>query len=99
MLSGMDIVCTGSLLIGRGAAGRFAAIDSIGSSPTLRPLRLRPCHCHIGGLRELQCIVLGIAAREGAMTKQMQDKVCVVTGGAGSIGAASAKLLVEEGAK
>ena len=33
------------------------------------------------------------------MTKQMQDKVCVITGGAGSIGAASAKLLVEEGAK
>ena len=33
------------------------------------------------------------------MTKQMQDKVCVITGGAGSIGAASAKLLVGEGAK
>ena len=33
------------------------------------------------------------------MTKQMQDKVCVVTGGAGSIGVASAKLLVAEGAK
>jgi NAD(P)-dependent dehydrogenase (short-subunit alcohol dehydrogenase family) len=36
---------------------------------------------------------------EDAMTKQMQDKVCVITGGAGSIGAASAKLLVAEGAK
>ncbi len=33
------------------------------------------------------------------MTKQMQEKVCVITGGAGSIGAASAKLLVTEGAK
>ncbi len=33
------------------------------------------------------------------MAKQMQDKVCVITGGAGSIGAASAKLLVGEGAK
>ena len=33
------------------------------------------------------------------MTKQMQDKVCVITGGAGSIGAASAKLLVAEDAK
>lgn len=33
------------------------------------------------------------------MSKQMQGKVCVVTGGAGSIGAASAKLLLDEGAK
>ncbi len=33
------------------------------------------------------------------MAKQMQGKVCVVTGGAGSIGLASAKLLFEEGAK
>ncbi len=33
------------------------------------------------------------------MAKQMQEKVCVVTGGAGSIGLASAKLLLEEGAK
>lgn len=33
------------------------------------------------------------------MAKQMQDKVCVITGGAGSIGAASARLLREEGAK
>jgi NAD(P)-dependent dehydrogenase (short-subunit alcohol dehydrogenase family) len=43
--------------------------------------------------------VLRAAVREDAMTKQMQDKVCVITGGAGSIGAASAKLLVGEGAK
>jgi len=33
------------------------------------------------------------------VAKQMQDKVCVITGGAGSIGAASARLLREEGAK
>jgi NAD(P)-dependent dehydrogenase (short-subunit alcohol dehydrogenase family) len=33
------------------------------------------------------------------MAKQMQGKVCVVTGGAGSIGAAAAKLLLDEGAK
>src|SRR5579872_5001054 len=33
------------------------------------------------------------------MSKQMQDKVCVITGGAGSIGAASARLLHQEGAK
>ncbi len=33
------------------------------------------------------------------MAKQMQGKVCVVTGGAGSIGLASAKLLHAEGAK
>jgi NAD(P)-dependent dehydrogenase (short-subunit alcohol dehydrogenase family) len=33
------------------------------------------------------------------MPKQMQDKVCVITGGAGSIGVASARLLLEEGAK
>jgi NAD(P)-dependent dehydrogenase (short-subunit alcohol dehydrogenase family) len=33
------------------------------------------------------------------MAMQMQDKVCVITGGAGSIGIASAKLLHAEGAK
>ena len=33
------------------------------------------------------------------MSKQMQGKVCVVTGGAGSIGLAAAKLLVAEGAR
>jgi NAD(P)-dependent dehydrogenase (short-subunit alcohol dehydrogenase family) len=33
------------------------------------------------------------------MSKQMQDKVCVITGGAGSIGLAAAKLLLAEGAK
>jgi NAD(P)-dependent dehydrogenase (short-subunit alcohol dehydrogenase family) len=33
------------------------------------------------------------------MTKQMQGRVCVITGGAGSIGLAAAKLLVAEGAK
>jgi NAD(P)-dependent dehydrogenase (short-subunit alcohol dehydrogenase family) len=34
-----------------------------------------------------------------AMSKQMQGKICVITGGAGSIGAAAAKLLIHEGAK
>ena len=33
------------------------------------------------------------------MAKQMQGKVCVITGGAGSIGQASAKLLYAEGGK
>jgi NAD(P)-dependent dehydrogenase (short-subunit alcohol dehydrogenase family) len=33
------------------------------------------------------------------MSKQMQGKVCVITGGAGSIGLAAAKLLHAEGAK
>ena len=33
------------------------------------------------------------------MASQMQGKVCVITGGAGSIGLAAAKLLVAEGAK
>ena len=33
------------------------------------------------------------------MPQQMQDKVCVITGGAGSIGLAAAKLLLAEGAK
>ncbi|HTO61348.1 MAG TPA: SDR family NAD(P)-dependent oxidoreductase [Bradyrhizobium sp.] len=33
------------------------------------------------------------------MSQQMQDKVCVITGGAGSIGLAAAKLLLAEGAK
>jgi len=33
------------------------------------------------------------------MSNQMQHKVCVITGGAGSIGAASGKLLRREGAK
>ncbi len=33
------------------------------------------------------------------MANQMQGKVCVITGGAGSIGAAAAKLLLAEGAR
>jgi NAD(P)-dependent dehydrogenase (short-subunit alcohol dehydrogenase family) len=33
------------------------------------------------------------------MSQQMQDKVCLITGGAGSIGAATAHLLAKEGAK
>lgn len=33
------------------------------------------------------------------MAQQMQDRVCLITGGAGSIGAAAALLLAEEGAK
>lgn len=33
------------------------------------------------------------------MANQMRDKVCVITGGAGSIGAAAAKLLRQEGGK
>jgi len=33
------------------------------------------------------------------VSKQMQNKVCVITGGAGSIGSAAAKLLLQEGAK
>ena len=33
------------------------------------------------------------------MAGHMRDKVCLITGGAGSIGAASAKLLYDEGAK
>ncbi len=38
-------------------------------------------------------------AAEGDMAKQMEGKVCVITGGAGSIGLASAKLLYAEGSK
>jgi NAD(P)-dependent dehydrogenase (short-subunit alcohol dehydrogenase family) len=34
-----------------------------------------------------------------AMSKQMQGKICVITGGAGSIGVAAARLLLQEGAK
>ncbi len=33
------------------------------------------------------------------MAKQMQNKVCAITGGAGSIGMAAARLLLAEGAK
>jgi NAD(P)-dependent dehydrogenase (short-subunit alcohol dehydrogenase family) len=33
------------------------------------------------------------------MSKRMQGKICVITGGAGSIGVAAAKLLVTEGAR
>jgi NAD(P)-dependent dehydrogenase (short-subunit alcohol dehydrogenase family) len=77
----------------------WTSTDSIGATLTPRSLHWRGRRDRIGGLHEPQCGVLGIAAREGVMTKQMQDKVCVVTGGAGSIGVASAKLLVAEGAK
>jgi FlaA1/EpsC-like NDP-sugar epimerase len=34
-----------------------------------------------------------------AMPKQMENKVCLITGGAGSIGVAAARLLATEGAK
>src|SRR5580658_8585072 len=41
----------------------------------------------------------GTRRNEQRMTKQMQGKVCVITGGAGSIGLAAAKLLHAEGAR
>jgi len=31
--------------------------------------------------------------------KDMQDKLCVITGGAGSVGVASARALLDEGAR
>jgi NAD(P)-dependent dehydrogenase (short-subunit alcohol dehydrogenase family) len=96
MLSDMDTLCTGFLL---SDAATATFVHSIGATATLRLAALRACHGCIEGLREGRTPVLRITSREDAMTKQMQDKVCVITGGAGSIGAASAKLLVTEGAK
>src|SRR6516164_6730478 len=52
-------------------------------------------------LHIIAAIVLGSDRLEKGVTMagHMRDKVCLITGGAGSIGAASAKLLRHEGAK
>jgi NAD(P)-dependent dehydrogenase (short-subunit alcohol dehydrogenase family) len=59
-------------------------------------------HPRLAGLRKIAVLVLGSRALrrgEQTMANQMHNKVCVITGGAGSIGAASARLLRDEGAR
>ena len=52
-------------------------------------------------LHIIAAIVLGFDRLKKGVTMagHMHDKVCLITGGAGSIGAASAKLLYDEGAR
>jgi FlaA1/EpsC-like NDP-sugar epimerase len=43
--------------------------------------------------------LLNISSEEGIIMGIMEGKVCVVTGGAGSLGLESARLLLQEGAR